>query len=370
MSGIERNDLCPCGSGKKYKKCHLNASRSSETLTVSSLKCVCGSGMNSIDCCGSFLASSRRIKPSVGKSEFAVEGWYQENYSGKIYFSLLSTTRREWNAFRNLYVYGIEVNGRFLRPKTLDFVFEIQTEELCQWNVRCNLDYQTGAILKFRTVKDIEKDKLHMTECSISVSRSLNQIEVPYVRILNNRYLRLFHHTSLLGYDGIVNSKSLWSSPYDLQGSTRELKKTRFAYFTDLPELKYESDLFAVAMRDKAQAAFRTDDETRLSFVEIYKQPANKREKRLSFYLNIDLIAPVPAIYHNQEGTQYIEFFHPHIFRIGTNPDTTIPIQQFEDGWKIRENSIILKMIDVFSIANGNSLTDLSKIYQDRYIEP
>ena len=24
FSNVGRNDLCPCGSGKKYKKCHLN----------------------------------------------------------------------------------------------------------------------------------------------------------------------------------------------------------------------------------------------------------------------------------------------------------------------------------------------------------
>ncbi|WP_026567878.1 YecA family protein [Bacillus sp. UNC41MFS5] len=370
MSGIGRNELCPCGSGKKYKKCHLNTSGIFELSKDSSLKCICGSGLNPTDCCGSFLSSTRRIKPSVRQSEFSVDNWYQDQYSGKVYFALLSTSRREWNAFQNFYIYGIEVNGRFFRPKTLDFVSEFQTEEICQWNVRCNLDYQTGAIIKVRTKNNIEKNKFHFADCTISVSKPLNQIEVPNVSILDNRYLRLFHHTSVFGYEGIINSKSIWSSPYDLQGSTRELKKTRFTYFTDLPELKYESDLFAVAMRDKSQAAFRTDDETQLSFVEIYKQPVNKREKRLVFYLDINLIAPVPSIFHNQAGTKYIEFFHPHIFRIGSNPEITIPIEQFEDGWKINTASITPKMIDVFPIANGNSLSDLSKIYQDRDIEP
>jgi hypothetical protein len=369
MAGIGRNDLCPCGSGKKYKKCHGNTNGLSEVLKDSSLKCVCGSNLHPFDCCGSFLSSSRRIKPSVSKSEFIVENWYQEEYSGKVYFAILSTSKREWNDFRNFYLYGIEVNGRFFRPNTLDFVFEMQTDKACHWNVKCNLDYQTGAILKFQTLINIAKNKLHMTECTISVSKSLNRIEVPNVRILNNSYLRLFHHTSVLGQEGITSSKSIWTSPYDLQGSTRELKKTRFVYFTDLPELKYEGDLFAVAMRDKAQAAFRTDDESQLSFIKIYKQPPSKREKRLIVYLDINLISPVPAIYHKQEGNKYIEYFHPHIFRIGINPDIDIPIEQFEDGWRICENSITPKTLDIFPIANGNVISDLSRIYQDRDIE-
>ncbi|ALS77211.1 hypothetical protein AUO94_00490 [Planococcus kocurii] len=370
MSRIGRNELCPCGSGKKYKKCHLNIKKISELSNNLSIECLCGSSLNPINCCGSFLSSTRRKNPSVRQSEFSVDNRYQEEYSGKVYFALLSTPRREWNAFRNFYLYGIEINGRFLRPKTLDFVLELQTEEVHQWNVRCNLDYQTGAIIKVRIKDNIEKNKLHIADCTISVSKPLNRIEVPHISILNHAYLRLFHHTSISGHEGITNSKSIWSSPYDLQGSTRELNTTRFTYFTDLPELKYESDLFAVAMRDISQAAFRTDDETQLSFVDIYNQPANKREKRLIFYLDINLIAPVPSVYHNQEGTKYIEFFHPHIFRIAAHPETIIPIEQFKDGWKINKDFITPAMIDIFPIANGNSLTDLSKIYQDRYIEP
>lgn len=370
MYNVGRNKLCPCGSGKKYKKCHLNSETFSELSNEPSKECICDSGINSIYCCGSFLSSIRRRTPSVRQSEFSIDNWYKEEYCGKVYFALLTTPRREWNAFRNFYLYGLEINGRFLRPKTLDFVFEMQTEEISQWNVRCNLDYQTGAIIKFRIKSNIEKNKLHFADCTISVSKPLNQIEVPHIGILNNTYLRLYHHTSISGYEGIINSKSLWSSPYDLQGSTRVLKKTRFTYFTDLPELKYESDLFAVAMRDKSQAAFRTDDETQLSFVDIYNQPANKREKRLIFYLNINLIAPVPSIYHHQEGTKYIEFFHPHIFRIAVHTETIIPIEQFQDGWKVNTDSITPEMIDIFPIANGNIISDLLKIYQDRYIEP
>lgn len=370
MSEIGRNDLCPCGSGKKYKKCHGNQSGLSELSKDSSLKCICESGIHPFNCCGPFLSSSRRIKPSVRKSEFTIEGSYQVEYTGKVYFNVLSTTRREWISFRNFYLIGIEINGRFFRPTTLDFVLEMQTEKVCYWSIRSNLDHQTGALIKFQTLINTEKNKLLMTECQVYVSKSLNQIEMPYIKILNNRYLRLFHHTSIAGYDGIISSKSIWSSPYDLQGSTRELQKTHFAYFTDLPLLNYESDLFAVAMRDNAQAAFRTDDETLFSFVDIYKQPASKREKRLTFYIDINQVAPVPAIYHNQEETHYIEFFHPHIFRIGINPDIIFPIEQFEDGWIICNNSITPKMNDVFSIANGNSLSDLSKLYQDRYIEP
>jgi predicted RNA-binding Zn-ribbon protein involved in translation (DUF1610 family) len=30
---IKRNDQCPCGSGKKYKKCHINGNAELDTLT-------------------------------------------------------------------------------------------------------------------------------------------------------------------------------------------------------------------------------------------------------------------------------------------------------------------------------------------------
>ncbi len=35
----ERNDLCWCGSGKKYKKCHLPADDKKKTASSCSLNC-------------------------------------------------------------------------------------------------------------------------------------------------------------------------------------------------------------------------------------------------------------------------------------------------------------------------------------------
>ncbi|MEQ6391380.1 SEC-C domain-containing protein [Bacillaceae bacterium S4-13-58] len=370
MQKIGRNDKCLCGSGLKYKKCHGSVNGISDKLVSPQLKCVCGSGFHPSDCCSAFLSSPRRLRTIEVKSEFTVENLIQEEYVGYIYFAYLSKPRREWDFFRNFYLYGIEINGRFFRPKTLDFILEIQTDEESHWNIRLNLDFHTGARLKLKTPKNLAKDKLCMAKGNITVSKPLNKIETPYIKIIDHRYLRIFHHTSKDGYEGITSSKSIWASPYDLQGSTRELKKTNFTYFTDLPELRFEGDLFLVAMREKGQAAFRTDDESQLSFVEIYKQPAFKREKRLVFYIDINIIAPVPAIYHYQEGSQYVEFFHPHIFRIGLDPGNIISIEQFKDGWRICDNSIVPKTNDIFPIANGNEISDLLKIYQDRYIEP
>jgi hypothetical protein len=34
LSGTGRNDACPCGSGKKYKKCHLQADEESYSVDL------------------------------------------------------------------------------------------------------------------------------------------------------------------------------------------------------------------------------------------------------------------------------------------------------------------------------------------------
>jgi len=34
LSGTGRNDACPCGSGKKYKKCHLQADEASHSVDL------------------------------------------------------------------------------------------------------------------------------------------------------------------------------------------------------------------------------------------------------------------------------------------------------------------------------------------------
>ncbi|MFE1242974.1 SEC-C metal-binding domain-containing protein [Fictibacillus sp. NPDC058756] len=92
MSGLGRNDICPCGSGKKYKKCHGILGRLSDLSKDPFLKCVCGSDSHPYDCCGSFLASSRRIKSSFNNNEFIVENRVNEEYSGHVYFAIMSGT--------------------------------------------------------------------------------------------------------------------------------------------------------------------------------------------------------------------------------------------------------------------------------------
>lgn len=370
MSRINRNDLCPCGSGKKYKKCHGSIKPISELFKDPHVECICGSGLHPYDCCGAYLASIQRIKPSINESQYIIKNnSYSEKYAGKVYFAILSTLKPEWNIFRNFYLYGLEINGRFFRPKTLDNVVEIKSDTYTFWNIKCNLDYSTGAFLSFKSSSNLTKDELQIAECNISISEPIYKIEVPNIRITKDHYLRLFHHTSKDGERGITSSKEIWPSPYNLQGSTRKLKNIHFAYFTDLPELKYESDLFNVAMREKGRAVFRTDDESQYEYVEIYEQPSYKRERRLTCYINIKMLVPVSAIYHQQGGSQYIEFFHPHIFRIGVKPDKRIPIEPYEDGWRIRSNAITPQKVNVFPIANGNQLLELSNIYQDKYVE-
>jgi SEC-C motif len=369
VSKIKRNCLCPCGSGKKYKKCHGSIKPVPELSRDPQVACICGSDLHPYDCCGSYLASSQRLSPSIKNSQFFVKNnRYSKEYRGKIYFCILSTETKYWKIFRSFYVYGLEINGRFFRPKTLDFVLEMQSDNYTIWQIKCNLDYYTGAIINLKSSNKLPRDEIQIEECNISISEPIYKIEVPNIRIIENRYLRLFHHTSIKGNSGIISSKEFWPSPYDLQGSKRQLKRVNFGYFTDIPELKYESDLFNVAMREKGRAVFRTDDESQFEYVDIYAQPSYKRERRLIFYIDIKMLVPVPAIYHEQDGNQFIEFFHPHIFRIAVKPDTNLPIEQYEDGWKLN-STISLHKVNQFPIANGNNLFELGYIYLDKYIE-
>lgn len=49
----------PCGSGKKYKRCHGNITKLSSSAVDTLVTCICGSNSHPYDCCGTFLASAR-----------------------------------------------------------------------------------------------------------------------------------------------------------------------------------------------------------------------------------------------------------------------------------------------------------------------
>jgi hypothetical protein len=70
MAAVSRNDLCPCGSGKKYKKCCLNApdpkvARHSRNLKV-------GVVVLTIVTVLTFFLAGRGIGSAVGMASFGL----------------------------------------------------------------------------------------------------------------------------------------------------------------------------------------------------------------------------------------------------------------------------------------------------------
>jgi hypothetical protein len=70
MAAVSRNDLCPCGSGKKYKKCCLNApdpkvARHSRNLKI-------GVAVLTIVTVLAFFLAGRGIGSAVGMASFGL----------------------------------------------------------------------------------------------------------------------------------------------------------------------------------------------------------------------------------------------------------------------------------------------------------
>ena len=70
MAAVSRNDLCPCGSGKKYKKCCLGAPNPKVARHSRNLKI--GTAVLALVTLLAFLLAGRGVGSAVGMASFGL----------------------------------------------------------------------------------------------------------------------------------------------------------------------------------------------------------------------------------------------------------------------------------------------------------
>lgn len=141
--------------------------------------------------------------------------------------------------------------------------------------------------------------------------------------------VRVFHHTDKKGFAGISSSGEIWSSSWNLRGTTHKLTNVAYAYFTTIPKIKNERDLHRIAMSSNGFIHMTTTSIVPKTFsIEIRRK--NTRERLIPIEVNIpvSMISPPHILYHPfvSPTPAYYEVVCPEIIRVGLHPGNDLKV--------------------------------------------
>jgi len=358
-----KNAPCPCGSGKKYKRCcFLN-------------------GCIVLSKSGGYKKYSKRFNRYETNLDHHYATFnYKEcpyidskPYKGKIKCRLVheagnSVIIPDFLFLKNGWIQPLHFTAPLLfklDEKTIvcDFLIDIQNGKTIKIRF-----YNTGFIQSF-------SDKSQLFECEIFGPTDIEQYACGEYVIENTKiYLKLFHHTSEPGYNGIMDSKSIWSSKWNYRGS-KECINYHFAYFAHIPEIKYANDLITVAMSKDGKIDYVIDSFTPLPVMlqdyrerfkdsiytaKVYRSTTEDRKHTIQFFIPVESI-DVKHIYLHNQGHLFFELCFPYIHRTKLKAGSVLP---FTDKFFI-ENSPPIVTSDYSIIGDARTLEGLAAPFEE-----
>lgn len=332
---------CPCGSGKQYKRC-----------------CFLKGGIVI-----PYKNQNMVYNKKYNRYESAVDHHYKtfsyrdfkygdsKPYNGKIKCRLVHVEGKsiiipDFLFIRNGWIQPLHFTAPILcelDEKTIVCDFFIDIQNAISLKVRF---YNTNLLETF-------SDKSQLFSCELFGPSDIEDyICGHYSTIEGKIHLTLFHHTNEKGYDGIINSKSIWSSKWNYKGN-KECLNYHFAYFTHIPEIKYANDLITVAMSAEGEIDYMIDSfsqpkiltpdyrkefEDFIYTAEVYRSTSADRNKAIKFYIPVENIDVKHIYMHHQDNLVFYEICFPYIHRIKLKPNSVLP---FNDEFKIENSSSI-----------------------------
>lgn len=189
-------------------------------------------------------------------------------------------------------------------------------------------------------------------------------------------YIRLFHHTTPEAVPLILGSRQFRSSPWNIQGASKQLQNVAYAYFTPLDAIKCESDLRKIAMSEGGTIELRRDGFTPppillpdylerfkndILQLQVYRCDPTKREANVDMWIDASVLAPQHVYRHDEGGPVYYELPHPFIHRVGAVPGNTIG---FDDKRRIHRHTG-LKHFDYVVVGDCTVLSGLAAPYDE-----
>lgn len=191
-----------------------------------------------------------------------------------------------------------------------------------------------------------------------------------------NLYLRLFHHTTSNFCKKIKSSGHFRTSPYNIQGTTKQLQNVSYTYLTPLDKIATDGDLKCIAMAREGVIQLCRDGFAVPKFLvpgwgEIYKNDIlqlpvypcdpSKRDASVEMWVDSAILAP-QHIYRHDDGTAvYYELPHAFIHRIGAEPKGNVLFD-----WRSRiHQQAGLKTFDYVVVGDCTTIAGLRAPYDE-----
>ena len=209
------------------------------------------------------------------------------------------------------------------------------------------IDIQNGETIKIRFysngfIKEFA-DKSHLYKCEIFGPPDIQKYSSgDYLEENGQILLRLYHHTNDAGFDGILNSFSLWASRWNYRGS-KECINYNFVYFTHVPEITYDNDLISVAMSADGNLDYCIDSfnkpatispnfseiyEEYIYTAKVYRSTSTERYCTIDFDISIEAIDIKHLYFHHQGNLVFYEVCFPYIHRLKTLPKAIVTFNE------------------------------------------
>lgn len=189
-------------------------------------------------------------------------------------------------------------------------------------------------------------------------------------------YIRVFHHTTSATIPLILSSKQFRSSPWNIQGASKQLQNVAYSYFTPLDAIQTDSDLQKIAMSEGGTIDLRRDGFTPppillpdyldrfkadILQLQVYQCDPTKREASVDMLIDASVLAPQHVYRHDDGGPVYYELPHHFIHRVGTIPGNSIA---FDEDRRIHRQPG-LKNFDYVVVGDCTELSGLAAPYDE-----
>jgi hypothetical protein len=337
-----RNDPCPCGSGKKYKKCHLAlheewagesahsferhlmASEIKKNLAFNRLE---GTDHHYLSALGGILDTST-------------------GYSGLIKVKLCHSEGKSVIVPDLIF---LQTGGQWKWMQPFSFLACSLVKQSSE-DITCTLfiDIASGFSIKILINKEgfvrSYHDGAQLYKCQIAGPPNLLEIATGNAKTDErwNFKITLFHHTKNEFRDLIEAGRHFRLSKWNIQG-TKELINVGYVYFTCLPKIEKNNDLVQIAMatngeiillRDNFdlpatyQREFLDDHPDDVLKITVYRESTLNRTAALEMDIPVETIAPQHIHFHKPTGQAvYYAVCNPFIYRVGRHTNAVLEFE-------------------------------------------
>jgi hypothetical protein len=352
-----RNDSCPCGSGRKYKKCHLLKTGN-----------------------GQFNRRFNRWERADShdyNSHFGTAKPGEHHHQGWIKCRLLHS---DFGSVILPDFLFIDEGTRWIQPLAFHACTLIKDDEDISCRIYIDISGGQQVEVKFKSSGFAARlaDGSEMFRCSIRGPHDLAEhaTGLSEFRGDHRAFLKLYHHTNETAKTSIVHGRSFRASTWNIQG-TKRLTNVGYVYLTPLDQIKYIQDLERIGMASNGQLHFLRDGvhpppvmtpswksqhQDDILTMSVYRANTEDRTHTIEVLVEASALAPVHVYRHkDHRGFRFYEVSNPWINRVGLPPSELL---RFSDSLVI-ENSPDLRRFEYVVIGDATTLAGLSAPYDE-----